>query len=114
VRLLFDQNLSRRLVRELAPWFPDSSHVAALGIATATDREVWAYAGAHGYVIVSKDSDFRQRRIPARTTAEGSLAERRQLRNLAIAHLLRTSTDVIGAFVASAEEALLVLPNLDD
>jgi len=27
---------------------------------------------------------------------------------------LRTSADVVDAFIASAEEALLVLPNLDD
>jgi hypothetical protein len=31
-----------------------------------------------------------------------------------IADLLRTSADVVGAFIASAEEALLVLPNLDN
>jgi len=60
VRLLFDQNLSRRLVRELASLFPDGAHVSALGLDTATDREIWTYAGEHGYLIVSKDSDFRQ------------------------------------------------------
>jgi hypothetical protein len=27
---------------------------------TATDREVWDHAAEHGYVIASKDSDFRQ------------------------------------------------------
>lgn len=26
-----------------------------------TDREIWAYAGEHGYLIVSKDSDFQRR-----------------------------------------------------
>jgi hypothetical protein len=37
------------------------------------DREVWDFAREHGYVIVSKDSDFRQYRIPLRRTAEGDL-----------------------------------------
>lgn len=60
MRLLFDQNLSRRLVADLAPWFPDSAHVGSIGLDTATDREVWAYAGEQGYMIASKDSDFRQ------------------------------------------------------
>jgi len=60
VRLLLDQNLSRLLVGQLAQSFPESSHVAALGLETATDREIWTYAGTHDYVIVSKDSDFRQ------------------------------------------------------
>lgn len=60
MKLLLDQNLSRSLLAELAPIFPDSAHVGALGLDTATDREIWAYAGEHGYLIVSKDSDFRQ------------------------------------------------------
>ena len=82
MRLLFDQNLSHRLVGELAPWFPGSGHVAALGIEMATDRETWVYAGEHGYLIVSKDSDFRQLAFLSRTTAEGGMAPRRQLLHL--------------------------------
>jgi len=60
VKLLFDQNLSRRLVTILATEFPDSAHVGPLGLDTAPDREIWDYAAEHGYVIASKDSDFRQ------------------------------------------------------
>ena len=58
--LLFDQNLWRMLVRRLADEYPESVHVAGVGLDTATDREIWEYAGQRGYVIVSKDSDFRQ------------------------------------------------------
>ena len=39
---------------------PDSAHVADLRLDTATDRAIWDYAGTHGYVIASKDTDFRQ------------------------------------------------------
>ena len=60
MRLLFDQNLSRRLVALLADDFPDSSHVSLVELATSTDREVWEYARDHGYAIASKDSDFGQ------------------------------------------------------
>ena len=60
MRLLFDQNQSRRLVKLLRDQFPDSSHVAPVGLGTSTDREVWDYAKAHGYIVVSKDSDFGQ------------------------------------------------------
>lgn len=60
MRLLFDQNLSRHLLRRLAIEYPDSRHVTAVGLDTATDAEIWAWAGEHAYVIVSKDSDFRQ------------------------------------------------------
>ena len=60
MRLLFDQNLSRLLVGRFAEEFPDSVHVTDVGLDRATDREVWDFARAGGYVIVSKDSDFRQ------------------------------------------------------
>jgi predicted nuclease of predicted toxin-antitoxin system len=60
VKLLFDQNLSRHLVGQLAREFPDSRHVTEVGLDTATDREIWDFAGGQGFVIVSKDSDFRQ------------------------------------------------------
>ena len=44
----------------LAVDYPDSRHVVELGLDTATDRAIWDYAGEHGFVLVSKDSDFRQ------------------------------------------------------
>jgi predicted nuclease of predicted toxin-antitoxin system len=43
VKLLFDQNLSRRHVGLLADAFPDSTYVARIGRDTAPDREIWSY-----------------------------------------------------------------------
>ena len=40
--------------------FPDSQHVTAPSLDTATDREISDYAREHECVIVSKDSEFRQ------------------------------------------------------
>lgn len=60
MRLLFDANISRKLVSGVADLFPDSSHVALLGLERADDDVVWAYAAEHDYLIVSKDEDFHQ------------------------------------------------------
>ena len=60
MKLLLDRNISRKLVSPLRQEFPDSAHVAELGLAQSTDRQIWDYAGQNDYVIVSKDSDFRQ------------------------------------------------------
>jgi len=60
MKLLLDQNLSRKLIRELSPLFPESCHVLDVDLDQATDKEVWDYARTHGFTIVSKDSDFRQ------------------------------------------------------
>jgi predicted nuclease of predicted toxin-antitoxin system len=56
--LLLDQNLSRRLVDLLEPQFPGTRHVALLGMARATDLEIFDFAGRSGFAILSKDTDF--------------------------------------------------------
>ena len=58
--LLFDQNISPRLVDRLADIYPNSMHVDRLGLASVPDREVWDYAGQHNYLIVTKDADFSE------------------------------------------------------
>jgi len=61
LKLLFDQNLSYKLVRSFSDEFPGSAHVRDLGLASALDIEVWEYAKRLGFTIVSKDTDFSQR-----------------------------------------------------
>ncbi len=61
MKLLFDQNLSSKLVPQLADLFPHSEHVKDLALDRAEDDVVWNYARDHGFVLVSKDADFRQR-----------------------------------------------------
>ena len=60
MKLLFDQNLPRSLVTAVQETFPESTHVALIDLATGTDREIFDYARDNGFVLVSKDSDFRQ------------------------------------------------------
>jgi len=58
VKLLFDENLSRKLVVRLAELYPDSAHVVEFDLLESPDREIWELAKASGFVIVSTDSDF--------------------------------------------------------
>ena len=60
MRLLYDENLSPRLPDRLAAAFPDSRHVDAVGLHGRSDAEIWNYASQHGFMLVSKDNDFRQ------------------------------------------------------
>ncbi|MCI0545366.1 MAG: DUF5615 family PIN-like protein [Actinobacteria bacterium] len=63
MKLLLDANISRRLIPRISGTFPDSSHVALLGLGDATDDEIWRYAIDQELVIVSKDEDFHQRAL---------------------------------------------------
>ena len=58
LKLLLDENLSRRMVALLESYFPESTHVCLVGLQNAQDAEIWSYAGQHDFVIVTRDSDF--------------------------------------------------------
>jgi predicted nuclease of predicted toxin-antitoxin system len=58
VKLLFDENLSRRLVGRLSDLFPGSSHAFFEGLLQTPDSGVWEYAKAHGFTVVTADADF--------------------------------------------------------
>jgi predicted nuclease of predicted toxin-antitoxin system len=60
MKLLFDQNLSFKLCQAIADLFPGSDHVRLLGLSEAGDHDVWDYAKAHGFTIVSQDADFAE------------------------------------------------------
>lgn len=58
MRLLFDENLSRKLVIRLGELYPDSVRVGDAGSLESPDSEIWQFAKAGGFVIVTADSDF--------------------------------------------------------
>jgi predicted nuclease of predicted toxin-antitoxin system len=60
VKLLFDQNLSPKLVSRLADLTPSSMHVQSAGLDCSDDTQVWDYARKNGFAIVTKDEDFNQ------------------------------------------------------
>lgn len=63
MKLLLDENLSPKLVARLAVLFPESAHVDRLGLGSISDNEIWEYAKAQGYILVSKDSDFHEKSL---------------------------------------------------
>ncbi len=60
MRLLLDQNLSRRIPTLISDLFPGSDHVGNLGLDRVSDEGIWNFAEREGYAILSKDSDFHQ------------------------------------------------------
>ena len=63
MKLLFDQNISRHLVRDIAVAFSDSQHVADFNLTKEDDEIIWRFAAEHGFVIITKDSDFFHRAL---------------------------------------------------
>lgn len=109
MRLLFDQNLSPRLVALLEDIYPGSLHVHELGFDEAPDTQIWNYAAEHGLTIVSKDADFHQRSLllghPPKVVwvrlGNSSVRE--------TAALLRDRSIVVRRFVEDPDAAFLAL-----
>ena len=63
MRFLIDAQLPPALARWLSANGHDAVHVADKGMQAATDRLIWDYALAEGWIIITKDEDFAQRKI---------------------------------------------------
>lgn len=61
MKLFFDENLSPRLVDTLTHNYPESTHVRNENLRGADDTRIWNYCKENDFVIVSKDTDFRER-----------------------------------------------------
>lgn len=109
MKLLFDANLSSRLLRRLAEAFPESQHVDQVRLISKTDHAVWDWAAYRGLTIVSKDNDFRQLSFLKGPPPKVIWLSVGNAGTDAIGDLLARSRDRIAAFLEAPEEGLLVL-----
>ena len=56
--LLFDENLSPKLIARVSKTFPGCLHVLQSRLDNSPDIEIWRYAQEHKLTIVTKDKDF--------------------------------------------------------
>ena len=60
MKLLFDNNLSHKLVARINDLFPGSSHVMMVQLDDADDKAIWEFAKEGEFTIITKDSDFNE------------------------------------------------------
>ena len=58
MKLLFDQNISFRIIKKVEDFLPLSSQVRSLGLENSNDMDIWEFAKAHDFNIVTFDADF--------------------------------------------------------
>ncbi len=109
MKLLFDENVSARLVRILALEFPESSSVTAVGLGGATDTVIWDHAAVHGYTIVTKDDDFRSMSLVRGAPPKVICLRVGNASTDRIAAVLRSALSVCEDLVSNPEATLLVL-----
>jgi predicted nuclease of predicted toxin-antitoxin system len=108
-RLLLDQNLAPALARRLGDVYPGSAHVREFELQAADDEAVWAHAAAHGFTIVTKDDDFRQRSMLRGAPPRVIWLRLGNCRTADVEALLRARHADVLAFAHDPDAALLIL-----
>lgn len=109
MKLLFDQNLSHKLVKSMADLFPDSAHVKSLGLDRTDDRLIWERAIADGFVIATKDSDFYQKSLLFGHPPKMVWIRRGNCSTARIEFILRNHFDRIEQFSQDTQAGCLIL-----
>lgn len=109
LRLLFDQNIARKVVDLLAQDFPNSLHVATIGLSTATDREIWDFATKNGFAIVSKDADFHHLSFLYGSPPKTVWIRIGNCTTARLVSVMIRKSEAMRAFLHDEEAALLVL-----
>lgn len=58
MKLLFDQNISFRIVTKLQNAVPNCTQVRLVGLENSSDKKIWEFAKNNGYTIVTFETDF--------------------------------------------------------
>jgi predicted nuclease of predicted toxin-antitoxin system len=109
VKLLFDENVSPKLVGLLEGEFPESAHAYDVGLRGAPDRHIWEHAREYGFTIVSKDDDFRQRSFVQGAPPKVVWLQVGNTGTAAIAELLQEHVARHSRFAEEDESALLIV-----
>lgn len=109
MKLLFDQNLSPRLVELMADCYPASTHVLIHTLDCASDEAVWAFAREHGYTLVTKDSDFHELSVLRGSPPKVVWIRVGNCSTIQIEAILRKHVSDVQALIASQEADFLLL-----
>ena len=109
MRLLFDQNISYRVVKQLKTIFPNVIGVRECGLFNTDDYQILEYARQNDYTVVTFDKD-----IPTIGSVKGFLPKIIWLRtgnlsNQGIVALFTDHSDQFVAFIANERKGCLMV-----
>ena len=109
MRLLFDENLSRKLVNKLSDLFPGSSHAATEGLLHSPDADLWEHAKAGGFAIVTADADFFELAATFGPPPKVIWLRGCDYPTAVAEQLIRSQSIRVAAFLRDEEQGVLVL-----
>ena len=107
MRLLFDQNISSRILRLLNDVFEESQHVVMSGLQNASDNTIFEFAKSKALTIVTFDSDFVDLSIVKGFPPKIIWLKTGNQTTTSIADILQANALSISQFVESEEVGVL-------
>jgi len=107
MRLLFDENISYRIVRKLPGCFADCRHVDSVEIDECNDEIIWQFARQNGFTIVTFDSDFFKKSAVKGAPPKVVWLRTGNLSNSEIVDLLVLNFSKIASFINDPERNCL-------
>ncbi len=109
MKLLFDENISFRIVKKLESVFPDCSHVKEHHLMQANDLEVRKFAKENGFTIVTRDSDFNDMSVLFGSPPQIIWLQLGNISTQNIADVLISKYNKIISFLNDSENDILIL-----
>jgi predicted nuclease of predicted toxin-antitoxin system len=103
MKLLFDQNISFRVVRKIIQDFPLAISVWDVGLYEEDDIPIWKYTKENEYTIVTKDNDFDNMYGLWGHPSKIIMIRTGNVSNVDLAKLLISRKDRIERFVSNAD-----------
>ena len=108
MKLLFDANISWRILKFIENEFPKCFHVKDIPInQPATDNEIWNFAKENNFTIITHDDDFEklllQKSIPPKVIILKSFNQNTKQ----IASTLLAKKEIIKSFIPNEELMIL-------
>lgn len=113
MKLLFDQNISPKIVALMQSQFSGSKQVRQIGLENASDSEIFEYAKSYHFSIVTFDSDFVDLSVVKGTPPKIIWLRTGNLSTNSISSLLHKNVTNIQIFLDSEETGILEIIRYD-
>ena len=109
MKLLLDENLSRRLIHKLLDVFPGTPHFSDADVLRTPDPDIWQYAKENDFIIITKDDDFLELAHRFGPPPKLIMVEMGNCSNAILAEPLRESAARLHEFVTHTRDGIIKL-----
>ena len=103
MNLLFDQNISPKIIKQLSGLFSGAKHVRHVGLEDASDLQIFEFAKINMFAIVTFDSDFVDLNVVRGSPPKIIWIKTGNLTTKSVAELLKKNVELIIQFLDSVQ-----------